>query len=137
MALTPKQEKFAQCVADGMSQADAYRAAFDVGEDTKPESIYPEASKLMANHNIATRVQELKDKLVELSLWKRLDSVQTLADIANSGHEATKDRIAAVKELNAMHGWNAPQKIEHSGKLEGGKTLDDFYKDGLSTKSSA
>jgi len=29
MNLTPKQEKFAQCVADGMTQADAYRVAYD------------------------------------------------------------------------------------------------------------
>ena len=29
MSLTPKQEKFAQEVASGKSQSDAYRAAFD------------------------------------------------------------------------------------------------------------
>ena len=37
--LTPKQEKFAQCVADGMTQADAYRAAYDCAPSTKAESI--------------------------------------------------------------------------------------------------
>lgn len=36
MALTPKQEKFAQLVADGMSQSDAYREAYN--SKAKPDS---------------------------------------------------------------------------------------------------
>jgi len=34
-ALTPKQEKFAQCVAEGMSQADAYRSSYNCKPTTK------------------------------------------------------------------------------------------------------
>lgn len=40
MTLTPKQEKFAQCVADGMTQADAYRAAFDANPPSKSSTGY-------------------------------------------------------------------------------------------------
>ena len=45
--LTSKQEAFAQAVADGMSQADAYRAAYNT-EKFKPEALWVNASKLMA-----------------------------------------------------------------------------------------
>ena len=40
MALTPKQEKFAQCVADGMTQADAYRTAFGHDSPAKGSGYY-------------------------------------------------------------------------------------------------
>ena len=114
--LTPKQEKFAQCVADGMSQADAYRTAYDCKPTTKPESIQDSAYKVMANPDVYQRVEELREQLAEKSLWSRADSVRVLAGIANSGagENAAKptEIVAAVKELNAMHGWNK-QTIDH------------------------
>lgn len=116
MALTPKQEKFAQCVADGMTQADAYRTAFDVRPATKPESVIRSASELMSDPNISSRVTELRQQLSEKALWTRQDSVQALISVL-SNPESQKDVIAAVKELNAMHGFNAPQKMELAGTL--------------------
>ena len=47
MALTAKQEVFAQAIADGMTQADAYRTAYDAG-NMKAETIHKD------NANIAT-----------------------------------------------------------------------------------
>lgn len=116
MALTPKQEKFAQCVADGMTQADAYRTAFDVGATTKPETVQANASRLMADSTVSARVAELKQQLSEKALWTRQNSVQALISVL-SNPESQKDVIAAVKELNAMHGYNAPQKMELGGTL--------------------
>ena len=116
MALTPKQERFAQCVADGMSQADAYRTAFDVSPTTKQETVYKRASELMADGNISGRVSELRQQLSEKALWTRQNSVETLISVL-SNPESQKDVIAAVKELNAMHGYNAPQKLEVGGTL--------------------
>ena len=116
MALTPKQEKFAQCVADGMTQADAYRTAFDVSPTTKQETVYKRASELMADGNISGRVSELRQQLSEKALWTRQNSVETLISVL-SNPESQKDVIAAVKELNAMHGYNAPQKLEVGGTL--------------------
>lgn len=116
MALTPKKEKFAQCVADGMSQADAYRSAFDVGATTKQETIYKRASELMSNGEVSGRVAELREQLSAKALWTRQDSVQALISVL-SNPESQKDVIAAVKELNAMHGFNAPQKLEVGGVI--------------------
>lgn len=110
--LTPQREKFAQAVADGMSQADAYRTAFKVRPGTKAHTIQANASRLMTNSEVVTRVNELKAKLAEMALWTRADSVEVLREIARGG-EKDSDRVSAVKELNAMHGLNAPQKIDH------------------------
>lgn len=110
MALTPKQERFAQCVADGMSQADAYRAAFNVSPDSKIQTAIKRASELMLNGDIAGRVAELREKLTEKALWTREMSVQALLTAYQEGNGSVK--VAAVKELNAMHGFNAPKKVD-------------------------
>jgi len=114
MALTAKQERFAQCVADGMTQADAYRTAYDVASDTKPESIWEEASRIAADLKVNSRIKELKDAIAAKSLWTREDSVRALKeaiDMARDGNQLTA-LTGAVKELNVMHGFNAPQKLD-------------------------
>jgi phage terminase small subunit len=108
--MTPKQEHFAQCIADGMTQADAYRAAFNVKPSTKPESVYQRASALMADVKISSRVAELKGALAKKALWTREMSVKALIQAYREGRPS--DKVSAVKELNAMHGFNAPSKME-------------------------
>lgn len=112
MKLTAKQEAFAQAIADGMTQADAYRAAFAVKPTTKPQSIWDSASKVMANPEVAHRVAELKEKLENKALWSREMSVHALVQAYKVAKEQTSatGMTGAVKELNAMHGFNAPQK---------------------------
>lgn len=56
--LTPKQEKFAQGIAQGLSQADAYRAAFDSSNSTD-KTIHEGASRLARNGKVAARVAVL------------------------------------------------------------------------------
>lgn len=133
MSLTPKREKFAQSIADGMTQADAYRTAFSVNPSSKPETVQANASRLMADSMVAARVAELRASLSEKALWSREDSVRTLAEIAlkQGEHAKDSDRVAAVKALNSMHGWDAAQKIDHTSSdgtmSPKGKSLDDFY----------
>ena len=106
MELTPKQEKFAQYIADGMSQADAYRTAYDVSASTKASTVQVNASKLMSDTNISLRVEELRKQLSDISVWDRADSVEVLAQIARGIESTNMERISSVKELNAMHGFN-------------------------------
>ena len=113
MSLTPKQEKFAQEVASGKSQADAYRAAFDCAKSSQT-TIIKRASELMANRDISGRVAELKAQLSEKALWSREDSVNALLSVINNP-DKQRDIVAAVKELNLMHGYEAPKEIKHSG----------------------
>ena len=116
MSLTPKQEKFAQEVANGKSQADAYRAAFDC-KRSKPETVIKRASELMANGDVSGRVSQLRAQLSEKALWTREDSVRILADIATDAEASRRDKTGAIKVLNEMHGFNAPQEIKHSGTV--------------------
>jgi len=137
--LTPKQEKFAQCVADGMSQADAYRTAYDCKPTTKPESIQDSAYKVMANPEVYQRVEELRAQLAEKSLWSRADSVNILAEIAQDLGNKAGERVSAIKELNAMHGWNK-QVIDHQssdGSMSPAKTPKEMTKEELETELRA
>jgi len=116
--LDSRREKFAQGVADGLCLADAYRAANEKqAERWKPETVWQQASRWMANVEVAARIEALRAELAEKSLWKREDSVnQLLANIADPEAKVA-DKNAAVKILNEMHGYNAPQEIKHSGNV--------------------
>lgn len=113
MAVTPRQEEFAQEVANGHSQAEAYRIVFPNSRKWKDQAVHVNASKMMARTNVALRVAELRADLAKKALWTREQSVTLLSEIASAA-EKDSDRVSAVKELNAMHGFNAPQKMEHS-----------------------
>ena len=112
--LTAKQEAFAQGIADGLGQADAYRMAYDA-EGMKDATVYSKASIMMSKGNIRARVDELKSQVAEKQLWSREMSVKALVQAYREGSGAVK--VSAVKELNAMHGYNEPSKLNISGNM--------------------
>ena len=119
MSLTAKQEKFAQAIADGKSQADAYRLAYSASKQTEA-TVWANASRVASDSKVLARVNELKSALADKALWTREQSVNRLVAVFNMSDKAS-DHVAAVKELNAMHGFNAPQKHEH--EVKGGLTF--------------
>lgn len=115
-SLTPRQEAFALSVASGKSQAEAYRCAYPKSTAWKDTAVWQQASRLMALPHVASRVAEHRADLAKRSLWSREDSVRSLMGVIRDAERAS-DIVSAVKELNAMHGFNAPQKVEHSGAV--------------------
>ena len=111
MTLTAKQEAFAQAIASGLTQTDAYRSAYSA-EKMKAETVQQTACRLMADRKVTARVAELREELANKSLWTRERSVKVLADIADSSESKAGEVVNAVKELNSMHGFNAPTKHE-------------------------
>lgn len=96
--LTPKQEKFAQCVASGMNQSDAYRAAFNA-DRMKANSINVNASKMMADAKVALRVAELRVPIVErvgITLESHLADLQDLRDRARDAEQYSAAIAAEV-----------------------------------------
>ena len=115
---TPKLEAFAQAIAQGgKSQSDAYRQAYNASK-MSANAVHCEASKLMAIPRVSQRIAELRAKLEDNALWTREMGVKALAEalqVARTGKNA-QAMTGAVKELNAMHGFNAPEKVELTGK---------------------
>ena len=118
LKLTAKQEAFAQAIADGMGQADAYRMAYDA-EGMKDSTIYPKASRMMNEGKIRARIDELKSMVVEKQLWSREMSVKGLIQAYRIAQDAktSTGMTAAVKELNVMHGFNEPTKLSITGSM--------------------
>ncbi len=109
--LTNKQESFAQSIASGMNQSDAYRSAYNTAK-MADKVIWTNAS-MLANHNkVLIRISELKAALVTKILWTRERSVDVLSKIAEEDIYKGGEKVAAVRELNLMHGFNEPIKID-------------------------
>ena len=76
--LTAKQEAFAVAVAKGSNASDAYRAVYSAGRMTA-KSINEEASHLLANPKVASRVAELRAPAMKAA---RLEIEETLRQLA-------------------------------------------------------
>ncbi|MBE0470616.1 MAG: terminase small subunit [Methyloprofundus sp.] len=108
--LTPKQEKFAQLYVEMGNATQAYREAYDT--ESPDTVVNVDASRALKHPKISLRIAELQEAIEEKALWRRINSVRVLSDIALGG-EKDSDRVSAVKALNAMHGWDK-QVIDHT-----------------------
>lgn len=68
MKLTPKQDKFARVYVETGNASEAYRQAYDVGENTKQEVIWVKACETLKKGNVVVRVAELQMKAQERTL---------------------------------------------------------------------
>jgi phage terminase small subunit len=114
VSLTPKQEKFAQNVAKGMTFSDAYRKSYDASKMVD-ETIHKRASELAQKGEIAGRIDKLKEQLSAKQLWSREDSIKKLIEVMSDARP--NDIIAAIKELNNMQGFNAPKKMQIEAEM--------------------
>lgn len=105
--ITAKQEAFCQALLAGRSQSDAYRDAYNTKPSSTAGAIAVSASKLMADPKITLRIAELRKADAEAVCWSRRQSEQVLKDIALSEVIKPSERIAAIRELNAMFGYKA------------------------------
>ena len=115
--LTPKQEKFARNVAKGMPQVEAYRDAYDAKTSSK-NSQRVQAFEVARNSNVADMIEELKARAERNVVWTRQMAVEALleaADIARC-QKHSQGMTGALKELNAMYGYNEATKINIGGQ---------------------
>jgi phage terminase small subunit len=119
--LTAKQEAFVQKIIEGYSQADAYRSAYSC-KNMSDNSIYVNASKLMADAKVAQRVKELREQLATPSIKTAQERMEWLSRIMDSEEETTADKLKASDQLNKMEGLYV-QKISGEIKM---KKLEDL-----------
>ena len=105
--LTPKQAHFARCVAGGMTQADAYREAYDPKASTKSEPIHTLASRLMARDEIRSRVDSImaaKDRAVAASALSDRDKVLSKLRFWLDGGVTDSNQLRAAELLGKASG---------------------------------
>lgn len=91
MALTPKQEKFCQCIVSGMSGKDSYLSAYNCDSDN---AAMVESTKLLKRDDITERLKELRKPIENLVatqaiterekkkaiIWQRIEHCMAMDD---------------------------------------------------------
>jgi phage terminase small subunit len=99
-----------------MSQADAYRSAYNTSRMTD-KTIHESASKLMADHKISTRVAELREKMSSKSIMTAQQRMEWLTELIGNANVGTTDRLRAIDIMNKMQGEYV-QKVEANVQQE-------------------
>ena len=113
--LSPQREKFAQAVASGMNQSDAYREAYRVRNGTKLSSVNVNASKLMNDAKVAQRVAELRApivKNVQVTLENHLRDLMALRNLATKEKQMSAAINAEIARGKACGLY--VEKLQHS-----------------------
>ena len=88
--LTPKQEKFCQCIVAGMSGKDSYISAYDTKGNDK--TVNRESQKLLMRDDITERITELRKPLVNHALNVAQNERQKQIEFINERIEICKER---------------------------------------------
>lgn len=126
MALTAKQEKFALEIIKGANQADAYRTAYSAGK-MKDKTIWKRSSELMADGEVAGRVDELRAPVIAAArygLKEAMNQAQEAFDLGLLTQNASA-MVAAVTLRAKLNGLLVERKTIQTGPL------DDFSHDEL------
>ena len=102
--LTPKQEKFCQCIVSGMSGKDSYITAYDSkGSD---QNAYNEASKLLMREDIQARLTVLRKPIEkaaqQTALSEREKKRSFLWEVIADDTQSMSDRLKSMDLLNKM-----------------------------------
>lgn len=114
--LTPKQEVFARKIVEGMTQADAYRAAFSCNRMTD-KTVWEKASRLMADGKVQARVKELRDKINDEAIMSAQKRMEWLTELIKNEDANNSDKLKALDILNKMDGEYV-QKIQADVQTE-------------------
>jgi phage terminase small subunit len=104
--ITAREEAFAQKYVECLNASEAYRSVCDVGEDTKPESVWQSASRMMANLKVMSRIAELQQEHRERhgvtvdSLTQELEEARLVATAEKQGAAMTSATMGKAK----LHG---------------------------------
>lgn len=118
MALTAKQEKFIQGIVTGLSQREAYKAAYDV-KSMSDNAIDREACLLMKNPKIAQRHKELVDEIAIPAIMTAQERLEYLTRLIK---EEETERVLTIggEFIERKADFNAKLKaIDLMNKMQG------------------
>jgi len=136
MKLTPKEAHFVEVYLETGNASEAYRTAYDVGENTKQSTIKVKASQLLKKNNINITVSNKRKELAKASQITREDLIDMYMGIiathgqckeyfkgntitpanlkkiyamSNSGYIKGADVTAAIKGVERLLGFDKPE----------------------------
>lgn len=117
-----RHEKFAQGIAQGLSQRKAYREAFPSSLKWKDETVDSKASVLAKNDKVLARVNELKSESSSKAIKTAIERKEWLSSVIDDENEETTTKLKACDLLNKMDGEYIT-KVEADVKV---KKLEDL-----------
>ena len=99
-----RHEKYAQGLANGLSQRNAYRAAFPNSVKWKDTTVDVKACELANDDKILVRLRELGKQATSRAVMTATQRKEWLTGIILNDEEETRDKLKAVDILNRMEG---------------------------------
>lgn len=140
--LTKKQESFCRYYVDTGYASEAYRMAYNT-ENMKPETIWSNASRLLADSKVAARVAEIQQEYDDASKVSRDKVERALMDIIEVDPAelyTTDERTGKVrmkspnqlpkkmrKALKSISNNKGVVKYEFNGKTEAARLLGSWH----------
>lgn len=121
--LPPQQERFAQLLASGKSQADSYREAYPKSKKWKPTAVHEKASHLMAIGKVRARVEELRKPVIEAVRQTLAQHLATLADIRDKA--VAEKRFESAVKAEELRGRACGYYVERKEKGPPGAFSED------------
>lgn len=123
MALTPKQEKFAQLVASGTNQSEAYRQVYNA-DKMSGSTVNRQAHEVAQNSNVAARIAELRKPIIEAYQYTLESYVKRMNEVAEMAFEQgqTAAGVKALENVGKVLGLYT-NKTELSGPGGGPVTV--------------
>jgi phage terminase small subunit len=121
MSLTPQQENFAQAVVRLNNQSAAYRAAYNVGGDTKFTTVAAEASRLANDPEVSARIQNLRDEAAAaVALPTAQERIAEMREI----ERADPNEIIGIRWVNCRHCRGIDHKFQWRDDMEYASACD-------------
>jgi len=112
-----KEERFVQCLIEGLSQRKAYKAAYPNSEKWKDATVDARACELFKQSKILVRYEELQKLSEDKAIMTSKERKKWLTSVIMSLAEETKDKLKAIDILNKMSG-DYIEKLEIKGSVE-------------------
>lgn len=140
--LTAKQDKFARLVAEGKTQAEAYREAYDC-KRTADKTVWENASRLNADSKVSARIQELKKQFTkDLDLTSQITVERQLKYTQKAIQECLKtgdfnNYLKAMDMQNKLIGLYAPTKTDNNNNNNNKEEVDKEYTEAVKNLTKA
>ena len=124
-SLTAKEERFAELIAMGETQAAAFRKVTPAANNWQDKTVWSKASALAKK--VEGRINALRDASTSAAILSATEAKEILSKIARNHIDMrekfcdedgvlgekdvpNRDRIAAIDRLAKMQGWDAAEK---------------------------
>lgn len=124
--LTPKQEKFCQCIVSGMSGKDSYIAAYNCTSDN---AAMVESTKLLKRDDVTERLTELRKPIETLAQTQALTERERIKAILWERLQAcieAGDDVAIVRYTDQINRMNSEYTQVHINQTENKVSLSNI-----------